>query len=122
MTKPNSYALPALLELHATLAGEMQRSNEHYFKLAEQMRSIEAVIRLMDPTFKISKIAVKRRKLNPWFKHGDLYRTCLGIIRRADNPLTAREVAERAFAEGRIEHTPEDVQRLRKIVRIIPER
>lgn len=46
--------------MHATLAGEMQKSNEHFFKIVKQMREIESVIKMVDPSFKINRIAVRR--------------------------------------------------------------
>jgi hypothetical protein len=38
MKRPNFCAKNALLEMHATLAGEMQTSNEQYFKLIRKIR------------------------------------------------------------------------------------
>src|SRR5882672_10699509 len=97
MKKPNIYAKHALLEMHATLAGEMQLSNEHYFKLVKQMREIESVVKMMDPTFKISRIAVRRMQPNGWFKRGTITRLCLDILRKEARPLTVREIVDRAF-------------------------
>lgn len=75
MKRPNIYAKHALLEMHATLAGQMQASNEHFFKIVKEMRAIESVIKLMDPTFKINRIAVRRQQPNTWFKRGTVSRT-----------------------------------------------
>jgi hypothetical protein len=63
MKKPNSYAKHALLEMHATLAGQMQTSNEQYFKLIRKIREIESVLKMVDPALDLRQRAVKRRKL-----------------------------------------------------------
>jgi hypothetical protein len=55
MKRPNSYAKHALLEMHATLAGEMQTSNERYFKLVRKIREIESVLKMIDPALTYGK-------------------------------------------------------------------
>ena len=97
MKRPNIYAKHALLEMHATLAGEMQTSNKHYFKLVKKMREIESVIKMMDPGFKINRIAVRRQQPNTWFKRGTISRLCLTVLREAKEPLTVRQIIDRAL-------------------------
>jgi hypothetical protein len=97
MKRPNIYAKHALLEMHATLAGEMQKSNEHFFKIVKEMRAIESVIKMMDPDFRINRIAVRRQQPNTWFKRGTISRVCLEVLRQAGQPLTVREIIDRAL-------------------------
>ena len=68
------------------------------------MRSVEAVIKLLDPGYSLRAISVKRRKPNPWFKRGTIYRRAVDTLRTATEPLTAREIAERALATAKIEN------------------
>ena len=43
----------------------------------------------------VASIAAKRRnKSNPWFKRGTLFRSAEDALRRAQSPITAREIAE----------------------------
>ena len=45
------------------------------------MLHVEACIKMLDPTYNLARITVKRRKANGWFKRGTLYRrrwTCSG--------------------------------------------
>jgi hypothetical protein len=42
--------------------------------LAAQMRSVDAVIKMLDSSYSLGAISVKRRKANPWFKRGTVYR------------------------------------------------
>ena len=58
---------------------------------------------MLDPTFNLRRIAVKRRKPNPWFKRGTVYRRAVDVLRTATEPLTAREIAERVLAAAKIE-------------------
>jgi hypothetical protein len=45
---------------------------------------------------------VKRRQPNPWFKRGTVYRRAVDVLRTAEQPLTAREIAERVLAAANI--------------------
>jgi hypothetical protein len=45
---------------------------------------------------------VKRRKANPWFKRGTVYRRAVDALRTAEQPLTAREIAERVLVVAKI--------------------
>ncbi|WP_338827221.1 hypothetical protein [Bradyrhizobium sp. 27S5] len=62
------------------------------------MRHVEAVIKMLDPTYNLGRIAVKRRKPNPWFKRGTLYRRALDVLRTATEPMTAPEIAAAVLA------------------------
>jgi hypothetical protein len=115
MKRPNIYAKHALLEMHATLAGEMQKSNEHFFKLVKQMREIESVIKMVDPTFKINRIAVRRQTPNNWFKHGTITRTCIDVLRKAKRPLTAREIMDQAFIDKGLDPDAEKISKVRVV-------
>jgi hypothetical protein len=57
---------------------------------------------MLDPTFNLRRIAVKRRRPNPWFKRGTVYRRAVDVLRTATEPLTAREIAERVLAAANI--------------------
>jgi hypothetical protein len=50
---------------------------------------------------------VKRRQPNPWFKRGTVYRRAVDALRTAEQPLTAREIAERVLVAANIK-TPDN--------------
>jgi hypothetical protein len=90
--------------VHSELGGQIVENKEEAQRLARQMLHVEAVIviKLLDPTFNLRRIAVKRRKPNPWFKRGTVYRRAVDALRTATDPLTAREIAERVLAAANI--------------------
>jgi hypothetical protein len=45
---------------------------------------------------------VKRRKPNPWFKRGTVYRRAVDVLRTATEPMTAREIAERVLTAAKV--------------------
>jgi hypothetical protein len=50
-------------------------------------------MKMLAPGFSVASIAVRRRKPNPWFKRGTVYRAALDVLRVAPMPMTAREIA-----------------------------
>jgi hypothetical protein len=94
--KPDSLAVPQPVQLHAQLGAKLQANRKERAKLAADMKHVEAVIRLFDPTYDVRRIVVKRRnKPNSLLKWGTVWRSTLEVLRAADKPLTVKEVAER---------------------------
>jgi hypothetical protein len=94
--------MQTLGRLHSELGGPILENKEETQRLAGQMLHVEAVIKMLDPTYNLRRIAVKRRKSNPWFKRGTVYRRAVDVLRTATEPLTAREIAERVLAAANI--------------------
>lgn len=86
-------AMFALLRLHAELGGKIKENKSEAKRLAKCMKHVEAVLRMLEPGYDVRPIAVRRRKPNPWFKRGTIFRTALGVLRTAGKPLTARDIA-----------------------------
>lgn len=91
-------ALHALKQLHAELAGKLIENGKEASRLRQSMKQVEAVMKLLEPGIDIRPIAVRRRKPNPWFKRGTVFRHALDVVRTAEEPLTARQIAERMIA------------------------
>src|SRR3979490_584178 len=95
-------AMQTLERLHAHLGGQILENKDEAQTLAWQMLHVEAVIKMLDPTYNLRRISVKRRQPNPWFKRGTIYRRAVDVLRTATDPMTAREVAERCLAAAGI--------------------
>src|SRR5258707_1552391 len=105
------YARPAiqtLERLHAELGGQILENKQEHANLAEQMRHVEAVIKMLDPSYSLRAISVKRRTPNPWFKRGTVYRRTVDVLRTATEPLTAREIAERVLVAANVANPDKD--------------
>src|SRR5712671_6120274 len=99
------YARPAiqtLERLHAELGGKILENKQEHENLAGQMRHVEAVIKMLDPSYSLRAISVKRRQPNPWFKRGTVYRRAVDVLRTATEPMTAREIAERVLVAANV--------------------
>lgn len=100
---PGHPAVHALVSLHAQLGGKIKDNKAEAERLANDMKAVEAVIRMFDPEFNTRAIAVRRRqKSNPWFRRGTVYRCALDAMREAGRPLTTAEVVDRMLeGQGR---------------------
>jgi hypothetical protein len=93
-----------LAQLHAELCGKVDLNKKEAATLAESLAHVEAVLKLLDPTYSLRPIAIHRRKLNPWFKRGTQYRYALDALREAEKPLTTAEIVTRMIAAKGVEN------------------
>ena len=116
-TVPVVRALSALEQLHAELAGKLKENEGERARLAESMRHVEAVLKLLQPGYSVTSISIRRRKTNPWFKRGSVLRHVFEVLRKAEGPLTPREITERMVAAAGIANPdPAEVYKLAKSV------
>jgi hypothetical protein len=85
--RPATYAL---LRLRADLIRKSENSRQQRPSLRVDIWHVEAVIRLLEPGARIR--ALERRKPNPWFKHGTLFRLTVEALKAAGRPLSSREI------------------------------
>lgn len=88
-----------LEQLHQELAGKIIDNRSEARRLAQSMRHVEAVLKLLDPDYSLRRIAVRRRKPNPWFKRGTVFRSAIDVLRTAERSLSAQEIAETMLAK-----------------------
>src|SRR5688500_453831 len=101
--QPNHPVLSALVKLHAYLGGQILENKKQADRLANDMKHVEAVIRMLQPDYDVRRIAVKRRRRgNAWFKRGTLFRAAIDALRAAEKPLTAREITDRMLATRKV--------------------
>ena len=64
-------AIFALLRLYAEIGGKLLDNRTQAERLAQDMKHVEAVIRMFEPGFDVTKIAARRRySVNPIFRRG----------------------------------------------------
>lgn len=88
-------ALFTLEQLHAELAGKLLDNKAEFKRLADQMKAVETVLKMIQPGYNVRPIAIRRRKPNPWFKRGTVFRSAIDVLRAAEHPLTTLEIAKR---------------------------
>ena len=96
----NKYALAALRERRAELAGEITAAEQHLRHLKQTILHVDGTLRLFDPDADPSKILAKRPyKRTKLFGAGKLNRLILDALRKAGQPVTTAEVVAAIVAE-----------------------
>ena len=93
-----------LEQLHAELGGKILDNKAEALRLARSMKHVEAVLKLLDPDYSLRGISVRRRKPNPWFKRGTVFRTAVDVLRRTAGPLTVQEIVAAMLTAKGIEN------------------
>ena len=96
----NQYAIPALKDKRAELAGKVVSLRKQIAKHTKELASIDATIRVFDPFYKIGSIKPRYpRKRSKLFKQGQLGLHIIDALRRTEGaPLTTHEVITAVLA------------------------
>jgi len=97
---PDSPVIFSLKAKRAQLDGELMQAEKLVARLRADLDAIDAALRVFDPEIKLSAIRpIVRGPAPKFFRHGHFSRAVLDVLRRADKPLTYREIAQRLSAE-----------------------
>ena len=90
----NTYAIPALKEKRASIAGRVISLKKQIVRHQKELASLDATIALFDLAYRVGSIKPKNsRKRAKLFKMGELGRHIMDALRRADGrPLATAEV------------------------------
>ncbi|HEV8016354.1 MAG TPA: hypothetical protein VGP48_12525 [Stellaceae bacterium] len=100
-------AVFALKRLHAELGGRIKENRKEALRLAQDMKHVEAVLKMMQPDFNIRSIAARRRnKQASPYKRGQVFRAVLEVLRGSERPLTSREISEALLHKAGIADPP----------------
>lgn len=109
MTEHNQPAMHVLIRLHAEIGGRIKDNAKEATKLRSDMKNVEAVLHLLEPTFNARRIASKRKNsANPWFKRGTIYRAVLDVLRTAEAPMSGEEIAVALLASKGVQNPTKD--------------
>ncbi|CAN5499029.1 hypothetical protein BH10PSE7_BH10PSE7_44690 [soil metagenome] len=90
----NTYAIPALKEKRAQIAGRVISLKKQIARHVKELANLDATISLFDPSYKVGSIKPRNaRNRSKLFKQGELGRLILDALRMAQGtPLATREV------------------------------
>jgi hypothetical protein len=99
--KGNKYALAAIKDQRARLAGEIITLQKRLAWAQEQIRHVDAALQLLDPQIFPNLIPAKRpQKRIKLFRQGELGRLIIDALRRAGKPLGTHAVVSAVLAAG----------------------
>lgn len=89
----NRYAIHALKDRRATLAGEVIKFKQAIRDREKQLAHLDGCLRVLDPDYRANTVPPKRLRNVKLFGGGELNRLILDALRRADGPLSNQEIA-----------------------------
>lgn len=89
--KGNRYAIAALKNRRATMAGEIVQMKEGITYREEQLSHLDAVLRELDPSYRSDTLPPKRLRRVKLFGNGELNRLIADALRRAEKPLASSD-------------------------------
>jgi hypothetical protein len=102
-----------LMAKRSELAGLVEAKRQELNTLLCDLDHIDAAIRIFDPAKAPELLPVKRRRArDEVFARNELMRRTLEALRKAEKPLTAREIAVRIAEDKRLESRMEGRQRV----------
>jgi len=97
----NRYALAALKDKRATLAGEIADLKKQITWRTEALSHVDACLRLMDPEANPASLPLKRPyKRVKLFRQGELGRMILDALRRAERPQSTHAIVSALLEAG----------------------
>ena len=96
MTDP---VLAALVTRRAELTGKIHSAQGELQQMHADLASLDAVIRQIDPEYRIDAIRPRYRRAPQAGEFGSISRTVLDHLRRAGKPISAKDLAGRIIAE-----------------------
>jgi hypothetical protein len=97
--KGNRYAIHTLKDRRATMAGEIVQMKEGIRYREEQLSHLDAVLRELDPSYRVDTIPPKRLRRVKLFGSGKLNRLIADALRRVEKPLASNDVADAIVTE-----------------------
>jgi hypothetical protein len=114
------HVVTGLVKKYTELLGLLKRKDAEAVQLREDLRAVAKAISLYKPDFDASAMFPKQSYThNLHFPRGKFFRTVLGVMREANEPLTARELALRALQR---QGAPTDTSTVEQFRRTLNER
>ena len=106
MWMADPHVISALRQKRAELSGELIAAEKRILQLRDDIASLDRTIRMFDPTAEPHAIRpILRRKKPTLIPRGQCSRAVLDMLRYADSPMTAREIATQLAARYQIDTT-----------------
>lgn len=107
------HVLTALVKKRAELAGDIENTQSKLRQLILDLEALDKTLLMFDPDYRIECIKPKAfRPPEDWSKRGQMTRIILGILRKAAEPLTSRDIAAQLIAERALDQNDDKLLRL----------
>jgi hypothetical protein len=112
MWMANTFVISGLREKRAEFSGELIAAEKRMVQLRADIDSLDGAIRVFDPTSEPHKIRpILRRRKPAFIPRGQCSRAILDMLRDADGPMTAREIAAQLAARYQMDASNTDAMK-----------
>jgi hypothetical protein len=109
-----SHVISALFRKYSHLMGQAKRFPERAAEYHADMVHVEATIRLFRADADLDSLSpIRPRNATRWRKRGYGVRTTIEILKRTDQPLSTREIAEEVMRREGL--SPDDIEARRDV-------
>lgn len=110
-----SHVVTGLVAKRAELAGQIDFHRKALDKIGDDLRHIDATIKLFAPEFDLRTVkATAHRTRNQHFKSGEVPRSTLDVLREHGGAMTSRQIVETILLRKGIEPSNEHIAQLQK--------
>ena len=107
------HVITALAKKRAELSGDIERAQIELRQMIMDLERLDATLLMFDPSYDIPSIKPKAfRPPEDWSKRGQMTRLVLTILRKAAQPLMAREIAAQLICERGLDQNDPALLRL----------
>jgi hypothetical protein len=100
----DTFVISGLRKKRAELSGELIAAEKRVLQIRADLDCLDGAIRLFDPEAEPRKIRpVQARRMSGPIPRGQCSRAVLDMLRRADQPMTVREIAAQLAADYRMD-------------------
>ena len=113
-----SYVVHALVQKRAELSGDIANTHANLKRMIQELEHLDKTL-MFDPKYQIEQIKPEAfRPPNNWSQRGQMTPGYLGILRKAAEPMTTRDVAMQMLIERGLDS--DDVKLLRVSIGFLP--
>jgi hypothetical protein len=94
-----SHAVAVLKERRAELEGKIRRDEQQLRTSRRLLEHLDRTLQFLDPSLEITDVHARRSHAASWAQRGEMSRMLLGLLRKADHPLSAQELSVLLVAE-----------------------
>ena len=101
------------MKRRALLTHDIEQTHERLRQMVIDLESLDATLLQFDPKLEIETIRPRAfRPPKDWAKRGEMMRLIYGVLRRAVEPLTTRDIAFELIVERALDKTDQNLIRL----------
>lgn len=112
-----THVISALVNKRSELSGLITHYKKELSRLGEEVKILDAAIKLFEPDYELEGIKTKQfKRKNNFFKHGECSRMMLNYLRVATSSLSTQDLTLKVITDKGLELSTNDQKALRMTI------